>query len=311
MQIRFAVVALLFAGLPASAQLAPHSTPMEVVHGKPYVQVTLNGKGPFRFMVDTGTSGEALVTPALAGILQLPQTGTTQLNDPTGLGGQSAPVRLIDTLTVAGVDFYAIRAVEHPMLPGDTTCDGMLGFTLFQGLLLTLDYPAGRLVLENGDLKPDGDHSVHAFRMPDGIPITTITIGELKVDALIDSGGAGLNLPERLAPQLKFSTDPETFGRAQSLATRFDFKVGKLATDVHFGDITLDQPWVELNPAFPTANFGSVPLQHFTVTFDQENLLLRIDGPQKHITLGVTPTPLQLTNQPPAKPPDPTLVPIG
>ena len=79
---------------------------------------------------------------------------------------------------------------------------------------------------------------------------------------------------------------------------------------IRLGDITLDRPWVEINPAFPLANFGSCPLQHFTVTFDQENKLVRLEGPRKRITLGVTPAPLRLTNQP-GNPAELALVPIG
>ena len=86
--------------------------------------------------------------------------------------------------------------------------------------------------------------------------------------------------------------------------------MARLATDVHLGDITFDQPWVEINPAFPLANVGSCPLQHFVVTFDQENKLMRLEGPRKRITLGVTPAPLRLNNQP-GNARDLALVPIG
>jgi hypothetical protein len=100
------------------------------------------------------------------------------------------------------------------------------------------------------------------------------------------------------------------FGKGQSLSTRFQIKVAKLASDVRLGDITLDQPWVEINSAFPLANFGSCPMQHFIITFDQENHLMRLEGPHKHIVLGVTPTPLRLENQP-GNPSELALVPVG
>ena len=32
-----------------------HQAPMVERYGKPYVMVTVNGKGPFRFVIDTGT----------------------------------------------------------------------------------------------------------------------------------------------------------------------------------------------------------------------------------------------------------------
>lgn len=287
-----------------------HSTHMEVIHGKPYVTVTIDGKGPFRFIVDTGTGADAMVTPELASQLDLPLAGEARLNDPTGQGGKNAPIRKLDILRVAGLDFYSIKAVEHALPFGDGSCQGMLGFTLFRDFLLTLDYVNGRMILAQGELAPDGERSVLPFRMPDGVPIARLKIGNRDVEAQIDSGGAGLSLPERLIPQLRLSAEPEAFAKATSLSTRFEIKVAKLATDVHLGDITLDHPWVEINPAFPLANFGACPLQHFTVTFDQENKLVRLEGPHKHITLGVTPAPLRLTHQP-ATPTELALVPVG
>ncbi len=287
-----------------------HSTYMEVTHGKPYVMVTINGKGPFRFIVDTGTGGDAIVTSELAAQLDLPVVGEARLNDPTGQGGRTAPVRKMDTLRLAGVDFYSVRAVEHALPIGDGTCQGMLGFTLFRDFLLTLDYVNGRLILAEGELTPDGEKSVLPFRMPDGVPVARMKIGDRDIEAQIDSGGAGLSLPERLIPQLRLSAQPTPFARGESLSTRFQIKVAKLASDVHLGDITLDQPWVEINPAFPLANFGSCPLQHFIVTFDQENKLVRLDGPRKRITLGVTPTPLRLNHQPGDRTME-ALVPVG
>lgn len=288
-----------------------HTAAMEVTHGKPYAMVTINGKGPFRFIIDTGTGGDAIVTTQLASLLDLPAAGEARLNDPTGKGGQVAPLRRIDQLQVAGVDFYTIKAVEHALPSGDGDCQGMLGFTLFRDFLLTLDYVNGRLTLADAELEPDGEKAVLPFRMPDGVPVVRLIIAGREVDAQIDSGGTGLSLPEHLATKLKFETGPAIFAKGQSLSTRFVVKAGKLATDVRLGEFTLADPWVEINPAFPMANFGSCPMQHFIITFDQQNLLMRFDGPRKRITLGVTPAPLRLANQPAAKPGELALVPIG
>jgi hypothetical protein len=288
----------------------PHSASMQVIHGKPYVMVSINGKGPFRFLIDTGTGGDAIVTSELATQLDLPPAGEVRVDDPSGRGGQQFPKRKLDSMRVAGIDFYSIKAIEHSLPADEGACQGMLGFTFFRDYLLTLDYINGRLILAEGELAPDGEKSVLPFRMPDGVPIARLKIGNRDVEAQIDSGGAGLSLPERLVPLLRLSVEPAAFANGQTLFTRFQIKVAKLATDVQLGAITLDHPWVEINPAFPMANFGSCPLQHFIVTFDQENKLVRLEGPRKKITLGVTPTPLRLNNQP-GNPNEAALVPVG
>ena len=93
-------------------------------YGKPYVMVTINGKGPFRFVIDTGTGGDALVTPELAAKLGLPTIGQATLSDPSGQGGKKSPIVLMQSLQVAGVEFSNIRAVSHPFFAEAGTCDG-------------------------------------------------------------------------------------------------------------------------------------------------------------------------------------------
>lgn len=308
---------LLTAGalvLPAQAlpaQSVVHSAPMAVIRGKPFVNVMVNGRGPFRFIIDTGTGGQAFVTPQLVEELGLPSAGQVRLNDPSGLGGRNAPVVLIQFLHVGGVDFTGVKAIQHPLSSEDGPCQGLLGFTLFRDYLLTLDFPNRRMMLASGALEPDGGNSVLAIRMPDGVPIATIRVGGLQVDALLDSGGDGLSLPEQLAPRLKYAIDPVVFALGQSLSTSFQIKGAKLASDVHFGGYTFERPFVEIHAAFPLANFGSCPMQNFALTFDQKNLLVRFDASRKRFNLSPTPTAIRLANAPDQWPPPPNLVPVG
>jgi hypothetical protein len=209
----FPKVALILAGvvliallcLRASAQSDSHSTNLEIVHDKPFVMVMVNGKGPFRFVIDTGTGGEAFVSAGLVAELGIPKSGQIRLNDPSGLGGQRVPTVVLDSLQIAGVEFTGVKAAVHDIGNGEGSCQGLLGFTLFRDYLLTLDYPNHRMSLTPGSLTPDGEQSVLPFRMPDGIPIVTIAIGGTRIDAQLDSGGAGLSLPRQLTSQLKFA----------------------------------------------------------------------------------------------------------
>jgi len=321
--VAFALV-VVGTALPASVSIFPpapisvpaaiqetHSAQMDVVHDKPYVMVKVNGKGPFRFVIDTGTGGQALVTPAVADALGLPAAGQAHLNDPSGLGGKSVPMVLMETLEVAGVAFRGVKAVRHLVNGEDGACDGVLGFTLFRDYLLTLDYPNRKMRLGVGALTPDGENAVVPFRMPDGVPIAAMEIGKLRIEALVDSGGDGLSLPAGLVPQLKFSVDPVAFAAGQSFSTRFEIKAGKLAGDVRVGGYTFERPFVEIHSAFPLANFGGCPMQNFALTFDQKNLLMRMEAGRKRFKLTATPTAMRLANAPDTKAPEVGLVPVG
>ncbi len=303
------VVLLAVAALPACAQ--PSEARMDVVHGKPYVMVMVNGKGPFRFVLDTGTGAQALVTADLANQLQMPVVGQARLTDPSGQGKQRSPVVQVDSLSVAGIEFTQVHAVLHSLAAEDINCQGLLGFALFRDYLLTLDYPGQKMMLAFGALKPDGGRKVLPMRIEDGLPIFTLTLGEQRLDAELDSGGIGLSLPEHLAQRLKFDADPEAFANSESLTTRFQIKAGKLGSDVQVGRYTFVHPFVEINPAFPLVNFGASAMQNFVITFDQVNLLVRLDAREKLLHLSPLPTLMRLQNAPPVKPADPTLVPVG
>jgi len=293
------------------AQSDPMSAPIELTHGKPFVMVTVNGKGPFRFVVDTGTGGDAFVSAELADQLHLPESGYVHLSDPSKQGAQRVPLVIMDTLQVAGVVFTGVKAIRHTLSSADGNCDGLLGFGLFRDYLLTLDYPHRRITLDLGTLTPDGEQSVLPFRKSDGIPIVPMHIGSLQIDAQIDSGGTGLSLPQTLVPRLKFISNPEAFGRAQSLSTRFEIKAARLASDVHLGNYTFAKPFVEINSAFPLANFGANAMQNFAITFDQKHGLVRLESTQQTLRLSSTPTQVRMEQAPTFRSPDISLVPIG
>jgi len=305
------ILGLLGAAAGASAQIIAHSQKMEELYGKPYVMVTINGRGPFRFIIDTGTGADALVTPALAEQLGLPAVGHAMLGDPSGQGSKKVPILLMDTLELAGVRFENVRAVQAGFFSESGTCQGLLGFTLFRDFLLTLDFPNRTVTLSNGSLTADGGKNVLPFRMPQGVPIASLKVdGVPPVEAQLDSGGGGLVLPESLADHLKYVVPPVVFASGQSVATCFKLKVAKLDEDVKVGRYTFTHPVVEIHPAFPLVNFGSPPMQMFAITFDQKNLLVRFEASQKKFTLLAPPSPPRMTNALSHQPP-PGLVPVG
>ena len=143
------------------------------------------------------------------------------------------------------------------------TCQGVLGFTLFEDYLLTLDFPAHRMLLTRGEIRGDSGGSVLPFRMPDGVPIVALKIGDQQLEAQIDSGGTGLSVPQKDSRELKFQETPEAFATGESVSTKFEIKAARLQTDVRLGRYTFKQAFVEISSVFPLVNIGSTPLQTF------------------------------------------------
>jgi predicted aspartyl protease len=279
--------------------------------GKPYVMVRINGRGPYRFVIDTGTGADAFVSPELADELHLPTVAEVVVRDPSLRGGQHVGLVALDSIELAGVEFHDIRAIRHAITGEAGTCQGLLGFTLFRDYLLTLDFPKREVILATGALQQDGEKTVLPFRMPDGVPITSLRVSGRQVEAQLDSGGGGLTLPEELASHLRWEIAPVVFASGQTLATSFEIKAAKLASDVKVGRYTFTHPIVEIHPAFPLVNFGSPPMQSFAITFDQKSLLVRLGADHDRFVVTVPPSPPRLTNAPQAVRPPSDLVPLG
>ncbi len=294
------------------AQQTTFSAPMAERYGKPYVMVMINGKGPFRFIIDTGTGTDAFVSPELADELQLPQTGESAvIKDPSMQGGQRVPIVLLASVEIAGVEFKGVMARRHSVTDEAGTCQGLLGFTLFHDYLLTLDYPNRQVLLTKGALTPDGENTTLPFRMPYGVPIAKLSVNGQSFDAQLDSAGGGLTLPESLAEHQKWDIAPVVFEIGQTLTTRFDIKAAKLRGNVKVGKYIFTHPVVEIHAAFPLVNFGSPPMSSFAITFDQKNLLVRFMAKGNHFVLLAPPCPTHLTNSPDLAPMPTGLVPLG
>jgi hypothetical protein len=282
---RWCLAALLLAATATAILAEEHSTAMELRHNLPFVQVMVNGKGPFTFGIDTGTGGQALVTPQLAEQLKLAATGEIDIGDPSGRNQRKASTFKLQTLEVAGVQFKDVEAVEFQPSPREGQVDGILGFPLFRDYLLTMDYPQERLTLASGALKPDGGNMVVPFTMPRNVPVVQLQVGSQRIDAHVDSRGMGLSFPGTYASDMKFGSDLIVIGRGRTVSNEFEIKGGQLAGDVRLGGYTFPQPFVAITPVLPSANFGSQPLHNFSVTFDQKNLLMQLLAKDKSIVL--------------------------
>lgn len=112
------------------------------------VPVTINGVGPFHFVLDTGAT-LTCVDDALAGRLDLPDAAGAAFG--AGVGGQGR-VRLveIDSIAVgaaAAHDMTACALDLSGMEQVGVEIDGLLGLNFLQSFRVTLDFERGVLIL--------------------------------------------------------------------------------------------------------------------------------------------------------------------
>lgn len=247
----------------------------------PAVDVMVNGQGPFRFSIDTGGAGTARIDTALAAKLGLTKVGEVLGGDPSGRNARPMALVPIQSLVIGAARFEGLQAAVRDMreLPSGEKTDGILGFGLFAGCLLTLDYPGNAVRMARGELPPVGG-DVLAFTRASGIPTARITVGGRAMEAHVDAGFmGGVALPEAEAERLSLSGPLKVVGRAQTLGNAFEIKAAPLAGDVVIGSVVLERPMVEFQPVFPTANVGARVLRDLVVTFDQKNDRMRVTKP--------------------------------
>jgi predicted aspartyl protease len=117
--------------------------------------VMINGKGPYAFLVDTG-SDRTSISRELAAILDLPPGPRVIIHE--SAGADPARTVVIDTVTIGN---RTIRHIEAPALAAkDLGADGMLGVDALRDLHLVMDFKALRLSSSQSRPEPIDEHTI-------------------------------------------------------------------------------------------------------------------------------------------------------
>lgn len=259
---------------------SPIELPMVIEQGRPVITARINGQGPYPFVLDTG-AGTVVLARSLVRELRLTPTKTVRIGDPSDPEAIEADEYRIDELATGPARFETLAGVSWntPMLEGGLgRARGIIGLPTFAHCLLTIDYHNDRVLLARGALS-QGDGAI-AYRLDDGVPTIDLSIGDVTIDAHIDSGNMGaLTLPESVEARVPFASPPQFVGRARTPSGSFDIRRGHLATDVTFAGVTVERPEVNLTDRFSWANIGYMTLRAFVITIDQVNRRVRFAKP--------------------------------
>ena len=295
--------------LPAELPLALAGTQI-LVDG-----VFVNGKGPYRFLLDTGGQGAGRVDRSLVEALGLEKVGEIQAGDGSGRQGPIMPVHHLESLTLGPLRFEGVRVLsrDYNRFGADARghIDGVLGFGLFQELLLTLDYPGRRMLLERGALpEPDG-REVLAFETGRGAPAVEVRLADRTHVAVVDTGNmGGVTISEAVAGELPLSGEPVEVGQARTVSGPFAIQSAPLDGSLRIGAHAVEEPELTIAGPMPGVNLGGGALRDFALTFDQTNRRMRIVRPpsaipdgaaaRSQLRGGASRTPMRLVNGRPA-----------
>ena len=262
------------------------SIPAEISSHEMFVNIMVNGHGPFRVMVDTGCS-VTMVSPELAEAVgaAVPDQDEDVIVAQNGLGDFTEVQRVVlGTLDLGGVCFEGVVAAvsdsfEKLSLIGGQRVDGALGFPLFADLFLGLDFPNRRVLLSSKwpVNVPAVRASLPVIEHAD-VPFVQVRIQGKPVEVMIDTGAnQSLQMPIDLASSFQWKEMPRAGSLVAVIGEVGREGIGRLAGSLTLGSIQQVEPIAVISSGPPSIGLRS--LERFCVIFHQSENRVWLCGP--------------------------------
>jgi hypothetical protein len=258
------------------------TVPFELVDNRIFVDVTLEGRGPFKFILDTGGYGGLSVETAR-------KIGAKLGNEVEGCGAGESVVKAWETsvaetriggLVLKDQDYRVFDFSDMRHVFGSQTFDGIIGLPVFSQAVVRVDYARRLLTFtEASKFSYRGAGAPVTFELERFLPIVRGEVDGTPVRLGLDTGDRSAftlkspfverqRLRERYAPKVEAVTGFGIGGpiRAQVVRLR----------SLRFGPFEIEAPVTRFSlqkagafAAGDTAgNVGGAILRQFTVTFD-------------------------------------------
>jgi hypothetical protein len=206
--------------------------------GRIWAPVLIDGKGPYRLVLDTGANRSAITTRTAQLIGNPPaEDGATRV---TGFTGSAmVPTIHVDSMEVGDV---LIGPAELPVLADVFGgAQGVLGIEGLEGKRIYADFTNDQLVIarSHGE-RARRDFTAVPLRMIRGLLVADVKVGTVRAKAIIDTGAQGTigNLALRDA---LMRHPPRNAARTDIIGVTLDVQTGDYlqAPDIDFGHLTV------------------------------------------------------------------------
>lgn len=181
---------------------AKATVPLIIGNQKLLVDVRIDGKGPFPFVLDTG--GHAILTPATVAALGLKTRGAGRTFG-AGSGSTAISYTRVDKLQLGDAEIDGQSFLVVPMSPALTDrgeqppIAGLLGLELFERFAVTLNFDAKRMTLQPfATATPPAGAITLPIRFTNDMPLVEATLDGQRGIFGVDTGNIG---PLMLFPQ--------------------------------------------------------------------------------------------------------------
>ncbi len=271
---------LLLCPLPASPVHADETNatiPLGNFHGRPLVDLTIAGQGPFTFILDTG-SETAVIDQTLAAKLGLENRGKTEIGSP--LGGTVPANRIVlDDVRVGGVSVGSLEGHDMDLAAviGSDGPVGVLSTSSFGERSLIFDFAADRLTVSHELLPAANGVDVFDYCVDDAIPSIPVDIAGRPHCVHLDTGAPSvLFLPLSDAEELPLEAEPAIRGRARVVGNEVTIYGARLAGELRAGPIVMPGPEIGFMEQARIGNVGQGFLRNLELTLDHTHRRLRV-----------------------------------
>jgi gag-polyprotein putative aspartyl protease/PDZ domain/Aspartyl protease len=291
----WALLLALTLGLPAPARsqagihfaMAAGKTsstlPFEMIDNRVFVEVRLNGRGPFHFVLDTGAGGFSVVESVARELgLKIEDAREGQgVGEKRVRDGRTQISRMqVGDLELTNLEFEVLRASDSGQVFGTKPLDGVFGLELFRHVVVKHDYVHKTLTFTLPD-KYDykGSGAIVHFELAAQIPLVEAELDGVRGTFGVDTGARSSlllygpfteqnKLKEKYDAKLEGVTGWGIGGPVRSLLGRAkELKIGEVS--VHDIVIRLSTQKAGSTTASTKAGLiGPDVLSQFDVTFD-------------------------------------------
>lgn len=266
-----------------SGAKASFTLPFDLVDNRVFIEVRLDGRGPFHFLLDTGAGGVTVSTDVAQQLgLHVVDAGESQgVGEKTVRAGRAQIAQLqMGDLLLADVKSNVMDLSDAPQVFGTKHFDGIIGLPVFERMVVKHDY-VNRVLTFTASDKFDyaGAGVIVPFERPRQLPVVAAALDGVAGNFGVDTGArsslllygpfcAQNNLQEKYGAKLEGVTGWGIGGPVRSLLAR--------ARELQIGDVTVHDLVIRLSAqksGLTTSSamaglIGPDVLSQFDVTFD-------------------------------------------